>query len=153
MKPRNVLHQTGDVQVRQIKSGEQLNLTTVIPIRIARHKFTKVIIQPGDVPDATTNNWQAQMDANLMKSLCKALYWQEQIDTGRVTNLVDIAKREGMDKVRVHKIMKMARLAPRYVEAIAKGKGPIGLSLEFFVRKTLPPNWGEHEELMENLSR
>jgi hypothetical protein len=153
MKPRNVLHQTGDVQVRQIKNGEQLNLTTVIPIRIARHKFTKVIIQPGDVPDATTNNWQAQMDANLMKSLCKALYWQEQIDTGRVTNLVDIAKREGMDKVRVHKIMKMARLAPRYVEAIAKGKGPIGLSLEFFVRKTLPPNWGEHEELMENLSR
>jgi len=153
MKAKNVLHQTGDVQVRQIKSGEQLNLTTVIPIRIARHKFTKVIIQPGDVPDATTNNWQAQMDANLMKSLCKALYWQEQIDTGRVANLVDIAKREGMDKVRVHKIMKMARLAPRYVEAIAKGKGPIGLSLEFFVRKTLPPNWGEHEELMENLSR
>ena len=153
MKAKNVLHQTGDVQVRQIKNGEQLNLTTVIPIRIARHKFTKVIIQPGDVPDATTNNWQAQMDANLMKSLCKALYWQEQIDTGRVTNLVDIAKREGMDKVRVHKIMKMARLAPRYVEAIAKGKGPIGLSLEFFVRKTLPPNWGEHEELMENLSR
>ena len=49
--------------------------------------------------------------------------------------------------------MKMARLAPRYVEAIAKGKGPIGLSLEFFVRKTLPPNWGEHEALMENLSR
>ncbi len=93
------------------------------------------------------------MDANLMKSLCKALYWQEQIDTGRVTNLVDIAKREGMDKVRVHKIMKMARLAPRYVEAIAKGKGPIGLSLEFFVRKTLPHNWGEHEELMENLSK
>ena len=93
------------------------------------------------------------MDANLIKSLCKALYWQEQIDTGRVANLVDIAKREGMDKVRVHKIMKMARLAPRYVEAIAKGKGPIGLSLEFFVRKTLPSNWGEHEELMENLSR
>ena len=49
MKSKNVLHQTGDVQVRQIKSGEQLNLTTVIPIRIARHKFTKVIIQPGDV--------------------------------------------------------------------------------------------------------
>jgi hypothetical protein len=153
MKPRNVLQQTGDVQVRQIKHGEQLHLTTVIPIRIARHKFTKVIIQPGDVPGSTTNNWQAQMDANLIKSLCKALYWQEQIDTGRVANLVDIAKREGMDKVRVHKIMKMARLAPRYVEAIAKGKGPIGLSLEFFVRKTLPPNWGEHEELMENLSR
>ena len=67
--------------------------------------------------------------------------------------LVDIALLEGMDKVRLHKIMKMARLAPRYVEAIAKVKGPIGLSLEFFVRKTLPPNWGDHEELMKNLSR
>ena len=59
MKPRNVLQQTGDAQVRQIKHGEQLHLTTVIPIRIARHKFTKVIIQPGDVPGSTTNNWQA----------------------------------------------------------------------------------------------
>ena len=66
---------------------------------------------------------------------------------------MDIAKREGMDKVRVHKIMKMARLAPRYVEAIAKGKGHIGLSLEFVVRKTLPPSWAEHEEMTENLSR
>ena len=37
--------------------------------------------------------------------------------------------------------------------AVAKGKGSIGLSLEFLIRKTLPPNWGEHQEAMETLSR
>ena len=46
-------------------------------------------------------------------------------DTGLVVNLVGIAKRVGMDKARGHKIMKMVRLAPRYVKAIAKGKDPL----------------------------
>ena len=60
---------------------------------------------------------------------------------------------KGTDKVRVHKLMKLARLAPHYVEAIAKGKGPIGLSVQFFVRKTLPYHWGEQEELLDSLSK
>ena len=42
----------------------------------------------------------------------------------------EIAKREGMEKMRAHKFMKLARLAPHYVEAIARGQGPIGLSFE-----------------------
>jgi hypothetical protein len=153
MKAKQVIEQAGQAQVRQIKDGEQFQFTSVIPIRIVRHRFSKVIVQPEENPDCATTNWQAQMDANLMKSLCKALYWQEQIDSGKVTNLVDIAKREGTDKVRVHKLMKLARLAPHYVEAIAKGKGPIGLSVQFFVRKTLPYHWGEQEELLDSLSK
>ena len=38
-------------------------------------------------------------------------------------------------------------------ESHRQGQRPIGLSLEFFVRKTLMPNWGEHKELMENISK
>jgi hypothetical protein len=61
------------------------------------------------------NNWQAQMDAKLMKALCMALYWQEQLDSGAVGSIAEIAKREGMEKMRANKFMKLARLAPRFV--------------------------------------
>jgi len=48
--------------------------------------------------------------------------------------------------------MKLARLAPHYVEAIARGQGPIGLSFEFFVRKILPHDWGQQEVVIDALA-
>jgi len=81
-----------------------------------------------------------------------ALYWQEQLDCGAVGSIAEIAKREGMEKMRAHKFMKLARLAPHYVEAIARGQGPIGLSFEFFVRKILPHDWGQQEVVIDALA-
>jgi hypothetical protein len=66
--------------------------------------------------------------------------------------MAEIAKREGRQKMRAHKFMKLARLAPRSVEAADGGQGPIGLSVEFFVRKVLPHDWGQQEDVMEALA-
>lgn len=148
-KVKNTVMQTGSPEVRKLRDGSDVQLTTVIPVKITRHKFTRVIVQPGY---ATPNNWQAQMDAKLMKALCMALYWQEQLDCGAVGSIAEIAKREGMEKMRAHKFMKLARLAPHYVEAIASGQGPIGLSFEFFVRKILPHDWGQQEVVIDALA-
>ena len=148
-KVKNTVMQTGSPEVRKLRDGADVQLTTVIPVKITRHKFTRVIVQPGQ---AAPNNWQAQMDAKLMKALCMARYWQEQLDSGAVESMAAIAKREGMEKMRVHKIMKLARLAPTYVEAIARGQGPIGLSFEFFVRKILPHDWGQQEVVIDALA-
>ncbi len=81
------------------------------------------------------------------------LYWQEQFDSGAVGSIAEIAKREGMAKMLAHKFMKLARLTPQFVEAIARGQEPIGLSFEFFVRKILPHDWEQQEDVMEALSR
>ena len=55
-------------------------------------------------------------------------------------------------RISVHKFMKLARLAPHYVEAIARGQGPIGLSFEFFVRKILPHDWGQQAVVIDALA-
>ncbi len=148
-KAKDNLHRNGDPVHRKIRDGSDILLTTVIPVKIVRHRFTKVIVQPAQT---APNNWQAQMDAKLMKALCMALYWQEQLDSGAVGSIAEIAKREGMEKMRAHKFMKLARLAPRFVEAIARGQGPIGLSFEFFVRKVLPHDWGQQEVVIDALA-
>ncbi len=72
-----------------------------------------------------------------------APYWQERLDSEAVGSIAEISKREGMEKMRAHKFMKLARLAPWFVEAIARGQGSTGLSFEFFVRKVLPHEWGQ----------
>ena len=120
-----------------------------LPARPSQYVCRLARYLPGQV---APNNWQAQMGAKLMKALCMALYWQEQLDSGAVESMAAIAKREGMEKMRVYKIMKLARLAPHYVEAIARGQGPIGLSFEFFVRKILPHDWGQQEVVIDALA-
>ena len=92
------------------------------------------------------------MDAKLIKALGRAVYWQHLIDTGRVANMTELARAEGMDKVRVHKILKLARLSPAIAERVACAKGPVGLSFEFFMRKQLPDSWEEQEALIAGLS-
>lgn len=129
--------------------------TTVIPMRIVRHRFSKVIVRPGPATQADGDRtWQAAMDANLIKALARAVVWQDMLDSGAVRNIVELAQaEEGLEKMRIQKTLKMARLAPRIVEQIAQGRGPVGLSFEFFVRKRLSHDWVEQEAVLGGLCK
>lgn len=143
------LRATGVPQTLLCGKGNDIKLVTVIPMRIVRHRYGKVIIHPGQTrgtPNSATG--QSTVDGHLIKALARAVYWQELLNTGRVANIAELAQAEGIDKVRVQKTLKMAMLSPRLAEQIASGKGPVGLSFEFFVRKMLPGEWSEQELLM-----
>jgi hypothetical protein len=151
---RKVLRATGTAQLTVNGQGDQVRLTTVIPMRIVRHRFSKVIVRPSDVENSEgQRNWQGAMDAHLIKALSRAVYWQSLLDSGHVANIRELAKSEGLDKMRVQKTLKMARLAPAIVERIARGQGPVGLSFEFFVRKPLPHDWAEQEAVLGELCK
>jgi hypothetical protein len=148
------LRATGTPKLSVRGTGDGTKLTTVIPMRIVRHRFSKVIVRPGPASQAEGDrNWQAAMDANLIKALARAVYWQDMLDSGGVANIVELAQAEGLEKMRIQKTLKMARLAPRIVEQIAQGKGPVGLSFEFFVRKHLSHDWTEQETVLGALCK
>ncbi len=143
------LRATGLPQTLACGKGDDIKLVTVIPMRIVRHRYGKVIIHPGQTrgtPNSATG--QSTVDGHLIKALARAVYWQELLNSGRVANIAELARAEGVETVRVQKTLKMAMLSPRLAEQIACGKGPVGLSFEFFVRKTLPGEWSEQESLM-----
>jgi hypothetical protein len=151
-KLRKVLRATGTAQLAVSGQGDQVRLTTVIPMRIVRHRFSKVIVRPNDVENSEgQRDWQGAMDAHLIKALSRAIYWQSLLDSGQVANIRELAKSEGLEKMRVQKTLKMARLAPAIVERIARGQGPVGLSFEFFVRRPLPHDWTEQETVLGDL--
>ncbi len=49
---RKVLRATGTAQLAVNGQGDQVRLTTVIPMRIVRHRFSKVIVRPSDVENS-----------------------------------------------------------------------------------------------------
>ena len=140
---------TGVPQTLVCGKGDNIKLVTVIPMRVVRHRYGKVIIHPGQTQGIPNNaTGQSTVEGHLIKALARAVYWQELLDSGRVANIAELARAEGVETVRVQKTLKMAMLSPRLAEQIACGKGPVGLSFEFFVRKTLPGEWSEQESLM-----
>lgn len=128
----------------QVSQGE-VRLTTFIPVRFVRHKARKVVVHADargrlQMP-AQAGHGAPAADANLLQALARGLYWQQLLDEGRVSNVGEIAVAEGVDKARVQKLLKLARLAPDLAEDIARGQQPVGLSLEFFIRQPLPLDW------------
>jgi hypothetical protein len=134
---------------RQIEDG--VKLTTFIPVRFVRHQAKKMILRPtADGRMAVQSAGAA--DATLMRALARGLYWQQLLDEGRVASIRELAEAEGMDKVRVQKTLKLARLAPDLVENIAKGEQPVGLTQEFFMRHPLPDDWEAQRQVIGEIT-
>ena len=148
-KVAKALRATGVPQTLSCGKGDDIRLVTVIPMRVVRHRYGKMIIHPGQAQGPSNSaSGQSTVDGHLIKALARAVYWQELLNTGRVANITELAQAVGLEKVRVQKTLKMAMLSPSLAERIASGRGPVGLSFEFFVRKMLPGDWAEQESLM-----
>lgn len=55
-------------------------------------------------------------------------------------------------KVRVQKMLRLARLAPEVVEDIAKGQQAVGVSLEFFMRNPMPDDWNAQRDVIGEMA-
>lgn len=74
---------------------------------------------------------QAVCDDTLMRVLAKGFFWQELLDSGRVSSIAEIAKHEGMEKVRVQKMLRLAPAGARcgrgYRQGATGGRGIAGV--------------------------
>ncbi|MDE2149369.1 MAG: hypothetical protein KGJ55_05965 [Gammaproteobacteria bacterium] len=148
------LQQTGLARSNTAKLEDGIRLTTFIPVRFVRHKARKVVVEPtppGRMASPLNPGRPTSVDEHLMAALARAFFWQELLDSGRVANIAEIAACEGIEKVRVQKMVKLARLAPDIAEDIARGRQPVGLSLEFFMRKPMPDDWNAQREAISGL--
>lgn len=148
------LEQIGQVQSQARNSDQGIRLTTFIPVKFVRHKARKVMIEPATPGRHATlvhPGQSAYVDENLMSALVRALFWQDLLDAGKVASISELATVEGLDKVRLQKMLKLARLAPDLVEAIASGCQPAGLTLEYFLRHPLPGDWETQRRMIAGL--
>lgn len=96
------------------------------------------------VPQGGTG-YQGDPLPSLVKAAARAHRWYEQIVTGEVSTVGQLAKTSGLTRRYVRRILQFAYLSPRITEALLTGKHRPNLTLKEILCKT-PLNWREQEK-------
>jgi site-specific DNA recombinase len=122
--------------------GKVLHLFRFVPLKVKRRGVEmRLIINGGDEP--------RKPDPALLKAFARAREWFEELASGRVRSLVEIARREGLPKRYVTRLTKLAFVSPAFVEAIAEGEVSPETNLQMLMdgRLAIPVGWGDQERL------
>ena len=79
--------------------------------------------------------------------VAQAHAWAEELFSGKVSSLAQMAKRNGVSEGYLKKIMPLAFLAPDIVTSILAGNQPAGLSKQKMVGDELPLTWLEQRQV------
>ena len=119
-----------------VKSDGPQTHTIVTPVRVTKRGVEQRLVIGGGVMTAV------KRDETLVKALARAYSWFEDIRTGRIADLSEIATREKLPRSYVQAHLPLAFLAPKIVQAILDGKQPADLSLKQLMYRTdLPVDW------------
>jgi hypothetical protein len=137
------------LKVPMPSSGEEqpstsvLRLSHFVPMKVKRRGVEMRIILDGQ-PQAP------QVDPALLKAIARARYWFEEVASGRVRSLVEIARRQGLPKRYVTRLARLAFVSPVVAEAVAAGRAPAGINLQMLVdgRLALPPDWKDQQLML-----
>ena len=112
-----------------------------IPMKMKRRGVEMRLIVGGAI--------QAKVDQKLLNTIVRAHKWFNDLVSGRVRNMAEIALQEGIDKSYVSRVMALAFLAPDITESIIAGRQPADLSAEKLIRRIdLPLDWEQQRLLL-----
>lgn len=119
-----------------------LPLSKLVPMQMKRRGIEMRIVLDGD-------SNPAHVDLPLLKAVARARRWSDDLLSGRVQSVGELAKREGIDGRSVRRLLRLGFLSPRIVEAIAEGRQPPDLTVMGLTRRTeIPMLWSEQEQML-----
>ena len=119
-----------------------LPLSRLVPMQMKRRGVEMRIVLEG----TSTPN---PVDLPLLKAVARARRWADELVSGKVRSVGDLARREGLDGRSVRRLIPLGFLAPRIVEAIAEGRQPVDLTVESLTRRIdLPLLWSAQHQLL-----
>ena len=147
MKNKPKIEATGRAEKRARRDGNEIRLTTFIPIKIRRRGGRAVVVRP-TVAQVQAKTSAAVHDQPLLTALSRAFYWQQLLDDGVVETGSEIAKREGLHHSTVNELLRLTLLELDIVKAIYAGQQPRCMSLLWFQRNPLPTDWVAQREVV-----
>jgi hypothetical protein len=90
----------------------------------------------------------ARCDPALVKAIARGRAWFDELVTGRVRSLQELAKRDGISRRYIRRLVGLAFLSPQLVEAILHGRQPAELTATRLTELDLPLNWAEQHRLL-----
>jgi site-specific DNA recombinase len=130
------------------ESTADLMITRVVSMQIKRRGVEMRLIIKGNGTPAP------HADPALLKAVARAHQWSDDLLSGRVCSIEEIAERQGVGVRYVRRLTRLAFLAPKIVEMIAAGRQPLDLTDEALAERIdLPLLWTEQDKQSSSASR
>jgi site-specific DNA recombinase len=121
-------------------NSDEVVIKRVFRMAIRRRGFEMRLVIDGNRAPAPL------VDLALMKAIARGRQWSDDLLGGRVESVAVIAGREGVLSNYVRRLIRLAFLAPKIVEAIAAGHQPAELTAKALTERIeLPLLWSEQE--------
>jgi site-specific DNA recombinase len=126
-----------------VRTSSMVGLTRFVSLAMKRRGVeTRIVISGGAEPPRT-------VDPALLKAVSRARQWFDELASGRVRSLAEVARREGITRRYVERLARLAFVAPAIIEAICHGQQPAELSAETLLNRTnLPLAWSEQRNVL-----
>jgi len=109
---------------------------------------TKLVL-PGLAPQ----NHSSRCDPALIKAIARGRAWFEELVSGRARSLQELAKRDGISRRYIRRLIGLAFLSPELIEAILQGRQPVALTATRLTELDLPLDWTEQQKTARRLNR
>jgi DNA invertase Pin-like site-specific DNA recombinase len=119
-----------------------IELTATIAF-MRRGAETKLVL-----PGLAQQKHNSRCDPALIKAIARGRAWFEELATGRARSLQQLAKRDGISRRYIRRLVGLAFLSPQLVEAILQGGQPVELNATRLSELDLPLDWTEQHKLL-----
>jgi DNA invertase Pin-like site-specific DNA recombinase len=100
------------------------------------------------LPGLAQQTHNSRCDPALIKAIARGRAWFEELATGRARSLQELAKRDGITRRYIRRLVALAFLSPQLVEAILQGRQPVRLTTTWLTELDLPLDWSEQHKLL-----
>jgi DNA invertase Pin-like site-specific DNA recombinase len=144
IKLRRGLLLGGDVpsSASEAASDSAVELTAAVAFT-RRGAETKLVL-----PGLAQQNHSSRCDPALIKAIARGRAWFEELATGRARSLQVLAKREGISRRYIRRLVGLAFLSPELVEEILQGRQSVELTATRLTELDLPLDWTEQHKLL-----
>ena len=126
-------------------SGGAIELTAAVEFK--RRGAAIKLVLPGLAPHQTLS---PKCDPALVKAIARGRAWFEELASGRVRSLQELALRDGITRRYIRRLVDLAFLSPQLVEAILQGRQSDELTATRLTELDLPLDWAEQHRLLAN---
>ena len=100
------------------------------------------------LPRLAQQKHSSRWDPALIKAIARGRAWFEDLVSGRARSLQELAKRDGISRRYIRRLIGLAFLSPQLVEAILQGRQPAELTATRLTELDLLLDWTEQHKLL-----
>jgi hypothetical protein len=100
------------------------------------------------LPGFAQQKHNPRCDPALIKAIARGRAWFAELAIGRARSLQDLAKRDGISRRYIRRLVGLAFLSPELVETILQGRQSVELTATRLTELDLPLDWTEQQKLL-----